>query len=173
LGALYRVVRHLSLASFPQTCFPLGVTLDEAISSIKTCAGQMDAHYGKTVFDEWAVVSLVENKARVLAYVGPRNDEFLHSFAKDLGTLRAELFNGNYGIGDFEFARHGIGTGFESFLVLGNGLYLICNNTSETMDAIAKNPRWLGAQVPFAELSDKVRGNPLVVSGDNTRFFKK
>jgi hypothetical protein len=29
------------------------------------------------------------------------------------------------------------------------------------MDSIAKNPRWLGAQVPFAELSDKVRANPL------------
>ena len=57
-------------------------------------------------------------------------------------------------------------------MVLGRALYLICNNTRETMDAIAKNPRWLGAQVPFAELGDKIRANPLVIAGD-TQFFKK
>ena len=43
------------------------------------------------VFDEWAIVSLVQNKARILSYLGPRNDDFLKNFAKDLGTLRAEL----------------------------------------------------------------------------------
>jgi len=50
---------------------------------------------------------------------------------------------------------------------------LICNNTHESMDSIAKNSRWLGAQVPFAELSDKIRANPLLISGDNTKFLKK
>ena len=149
------------------------MTLEEAIIQIKACAQQMDARYGRTVFDEWAVISLLENKARVLAYIGPRNDDFLKNFAKDLGALRAELLTENYGAGDFEFARHGIGTGFESFMVLGRALYLICNNTRESMDVIAKNPRWLVAQVPFAELSEKVRANPLVFAGDNTRFFRK
>lgn len=151
----------------------LHMTLDEAINSIKKCAGQMDGRYGKVVFDEWAIISLAENKARVLSYIGPRNDQFLANFVKDLGTLRMELVTDKYGVGDFEFARHGIGTGFESFLVLGRGLYLICNNTRESMDTIAKDPRWLEAQVPFAELSDKVRSNPLVVAGDNTKFFKR
>ena len=149
------------------------MTLDEAISHIKLCAKEMDARYGKTVFDEWAVLSLAENKARVLAYVGPRNDDFLKNFAKDLGALRAGLLTEDYGPGDFEFARHGTGTGFESFLILGRALYLICNNTRESMDTIAKDPRWLAAQVPFAELSDKIRVNPLIVAGDDTRFFKK
>ena len=149
------------------------MTLDEAISHIKSCANEMDARYGRSVFDEWAIVSLAENKARVLAYIGPRNDDFLKNFTKDLGALRAELLTDNYGAGDFEFARHGVGTGFESFLVLSRGLYLICNNTRESMDAIAKNPRWLAAQVPFAELSEKIRANPLAVAGDNTNFFRK
>jgi hypothetical protein len=149
------------------------MTLDETIGQIKACASQMDVRYGKIVFDEWAIVSLAENKARVLAYIGPRNDEFLQNFVKDLGALRSELIGGSYGVGDFEFSRHGTGTHFEVFMVLGGGLYLICNNTGESMDAIAKNPRWLDAQVPFAELSEKVRANPLAVSGDNTRFFKK
>jgi hypothetical protein len=124
------------------------------------------------VFDEWAVISLAENKARVLHYTGPRNDDFLKNFVRDLGTLRAGLLGGQYGAGDFEFSRHGTGTGFESFMVLGQGLYLICNHTSQSMDAITKNPRWLGAQVPFVELAEKVRENPLSVSWD-TKFFTK
>jgi len=131
------------------------MTLDEVKSLIKACAGQMDSRYGKTVFDEWAVVSLAENKARVLSYVGPRNDDFLKNFANDLGSLRAELLDMNYGNGDFAFARHGVGTRFEAFMVLGMAIYLICNNTRESMDTIAKDPKWLNAQVPFAELGDK------------------
>ena len=148
------------------------MTLDEIKTQIKNCANQMNARYGSVVFDEWAVISLAENKARILSYTGPRNDDFLQNFAKDLGALRAELVGGKYGPGDFEFARHGIGTGFESFLVLGPGVYLICNNTRESMDSLTKNPRWLGAQVPFAELADKVRAHPVALSGD-TQLFKK
>ena len=149
------------------------MTLEEAIGLIKKCATEMDARYGKTVFDEWAVLSLAENKARVLAYIGPRNDDFLKNFVKDLGSLRSELLNATYGAGDFEFARHGTGTGFESFMVLGRALYLICNNTKTTMDTIAKNPSWLAAQVPFAELSEAIRANPLTVAGDDTKFSSK
>jgi len=148
------------------------MTLDEAKSLIKNCAKQMDAQYGKIVFDEWAVVSLAENKARVLSYAGPRNDDFLKNFANDLGSLRSELLNANYGVGDFAFARHGTGTRFEVFMVLGVAIYLVCNNTRESMDTIAKDPKWLNAQVPFAELGDKMRMNPLLMTSD-TQFFKK
>lgn len=148
------------------------MTLDETRTRIKTCVAQMAAHYGKTVFDEWAVVSLAENRARVLAYVGPRNDDFLKNFAKDLGSLRSELLGADYGVGDFAFERHGAGTRFEVFMVLGLAIYLICNNTSESMDTIAKDPRWLNAQVPFAELGDQMRMSPLQFPTD-TQFFKK
>lgn len=148
------------------------MTLDEITTLIKACAEQMKSRYGGVVFDEWAVVSLAENKARVLFYTGPRNDSFLENFVKDLGALRTELLGGNYGTGDFEFSRHGVGTGIEGFLVVGNGLYLICNHTTESLDSIAKNPRWLSAQVPFVELAEKVRMSPLGVSWD-TRFFTK
>ena len=138
------------------------MTLDETIRLIRTCAKEMSDRYGKNVFDEWAILSLLQQQARILAYIGPRNDEFLKNFADDLGALRAELLKSKYHVGDFEFARHGEGTKFEAFLVLGKGLYLICNNTHATMHDIAKDPRWLDAQVPFTELSDKVRSNPLV-----------
>jgi hypothetical protein len=149
------------------------MTLDEAFGEIKNCAGRMDLRYGRIVFNEWAIVSLVKNKARVLAYIGPRNDEFLQNFAQDLGVLRAELDAGTYGVGDFEFARHGVCTGHEVFMVLGAGLYLICNNTRESMETITKNSRWLDAQIPFAELSERIQADPLAISGDNTKFLKK
>jgi hypothetical protein len=148
------------------------MTLEEISGKIKACAQSMNARYGGIVFDEWAVVSLAENKARVLFYTGPRNDEFLQNFVKDLGPLRAELTSANYGTGDFEFSRHGVGTRLEGFLVIGGGLYLVCNNTQNTMDAIAKNPRWLEAQIPFVELAEAVRADHLAVSWDTKMFTK-
>jgi hypothetical protein len=148
------------------------MTLDEIREKIKGCAEQMNSRYGGGVFDEWVVVSLERNRARILHYTGPRNDEFLKNFVADLGSLRIALLDGKYGAGDFEFARHGTGTGIEAFLVLGTGLYLICNNTRESMDAIAKNPRWLNAQVPFVEFAEAIRMNPLGVSWD-TKFLNK
>ncbi len=137
------------------------MTLDETIRLIRACAKEMSDRYGKSVFDEWAIVSLLQHQARILAYLGPRNDAFLKNFADDLGALRAELLNSKYSVGDFEFARHGEGTKFEAFMVLGKGIHLICNNTHATMHDITKDPRWLDAQVPFTELSDKVRSSPL------------
>jgi len=137
------------------------MTLDDVNRLIAGCAKQMNDRYGGVVFDEWAIVSLVQHKARILHYFGPRNDVFLANFAKDLGALRAGLLDAQYRVGDFEFARHSVGTGFEAFLVLGEGVYLICNNTATSMDAITKDPRWLGAQVPFVELSEKIRANPV------------
>ncbi len=139
------------------------MTLDEAAKQIQSCAQKMNDRYGRVVFDEWAVVSLAKQKARILSYTGPRNDDFLKNFAEDLGTLRVELLNPKYSVGDFDFARHGAGTGFEAFMVLGAGVYLICNHTSASMTDISKDPKWLNAQVLFAELSDKIRQNPLAV----------
>ncbi len=132
----------------------------------------MNARYGSVIFDEWAIVSLERNRARILFYTGPRNDDFLKHFVADLGALRLSLLDASLGAGDFEFARHGVGTGIEAFLVLGQGMYLICNNTAESMDGISKNPRWLGAQVPFAELAEKVRADPLEISWE-TKIFTK
>ena len=148
------------------------MTLENVCSQIKVCADQMNSRYGGTVFNEWVVVSLERNRAKILHYVGPRNDDFLKNFVTDLGALRTALLDASYGAGDFEFSRHGVGTGIEAFLVLGQGLYLICNNTLESMDSLTKNPRWLGAQVPFAELADKIRVSPLAISWD-TKIFTK
>ena len=149
------------------------MTLEEATKQIRACRNKMNDLYGKVVFDEWVIISLAQQKARILFYIGPRNDDFLKNFASDLGSLREELLDARYSVGDFEFSRHGVGTGFEAFVVLGEGIYLICNNTEASMDEITRDPKWLNAQVPFAELSEAVRPNPLIVSSDNTKFFRK
>ena len=138
------------------------MTLDEATRQIRSCGQKMNDLYGKVVFDEWVIISLAQQKARILFYVGPRNDDFLKNFANDLGALRTELAHARHGVGDFEFTRHGVGTLFEAFLVLGEGIYLICNNTTNSMDGITKNGHWIEAQIPFVELSDKIRSNPVV-----------
>lgn len=148
------------------------MTLDQAAKQIRVCSQKMNDLYGRIVFDEWVVISLAQHRARILFYAGPRNDDFLKNFATDLGSLRAELLSPKYSIGDFEFSRYGVGTGIEAFIVLGDGIYLICNNTQASMDDITKDPKWLNAQVPFAELSETVRPDPLVVSGDPASFFK-
>ena len=137
------------------------MTLDQATQLIKSCAEQMNARYKNVVFDEWAVISLAARKGRVLAYIGPRREGFQKNFYTDVGALREGLANGEYNVGDFEFARHGVGPAFESFMAVGQGMYLICNNTVQSMDAITQDPLWLGAQVPFVELSDKFRADPL------------
>lgn len=139
------------------------MTLEQAQQLIESCAGQMNARYQKVVFDEWAIIALAENRGRLLAYIGPRKKGFQQNFLADAGSLRAGLLAQEHNSGDFEFARHGVGTGFESFMALGPGVYLICNNTVQSMDAIAKDPLWLSAQVPFVELSDRVREDPLVL----------
>ena len=140
------------------------MTLEQATKLIKLCAEQMNARYKNVVFDEWAIISLAARKGRVLAYIGPRREGFQENFHTDVGALRQGLLNGEYNVGDFEFARHQVGSAFESFMAVGPGGYLICNNTVQSMDAIAKDPLWLGAQVPFVELSDKFRADPLALA---------
>lgn len=137
------------------------MTLNEANQLIMSTVDLMNAKYGNTVFDEWAVLSLNEKGGRILGYSGPRREDSQKTLSADLDALREELVNKQFGTGDFEFARHAGGTHFDAFLVLGRGFYLICNNTRASMDGITKDSRWLGAQVPFVELSDKFRANPL------------
>ena len=137
------------------------MTLEEATNLIGRCAARMNDLYRKAVFDEWVIVSLIQHKAKILAYLGPRKDDFQKNFATDVQDLRADLLSKRHSIGDFEFARHGVGTKLEAFVMVGDGLYLICNNTAQSMSAIAKDPLWLSAQVPFVELSDQFRSDPL------------
>jgi len=135
--------------------------LCEATDLIKSCAEKMNVRYANVVFDEWAIVSLAGRRARLLAYEGPRKEGFQKNFLKDAGKLRAPLLTVSHDPGDFEFASDGVGTGFEAFTALGPGVYLIWNNTVLSMDGISREPRWLAAQVPFVDLTDEFRSNPV------------
>jgi hypothetical protein len=139
------------------------MNLEQASQRITKCAERMDAAYQKVVFDEWAIVSFMERRGKLLSYVGPRREDFQKNFATDIKELRVGLLDNTHGVGDFEFARHGVGTGVEAFMIIGMGIYLICNNTRNSMDGITKDPLWLGAQVPFVELSDQFRADRLVL----------
>jgi hypothetical protein len=136
--------------------------LEEAVALIKGQMERMSDLYGSIVFDEWAIVSFKDGKGRVLSYHGPRKIDFHKNFGTDVEMLKSELLTTKHETGDFEFARHGSGTHFDAFMVLGEELYLVCNSTTQSMNDITKDPRWLAAQVPFAELTEKFRGNPLV-----------
>jgi hypothetical protein len=137
--------------------------LNQAVDLIKSCANRMNSMYGKTVFDEWVVVSFAVGKANIVRYIGPRQEGFQKNFGRDAGELRPTLMRQDHGAGDFEFARYGNGTHFEAMLVLGAQLYLICNNTADSMDGITKDSRWLNAQVPFLELTETFRKDPLTI----------
>jgi hypothetical protein len=121
----------------------------------------MNDRYGTVVFDEWAILSLANGMGRLRSYLGPRKQAFRKQFLSDVGALQAALIHVDYSVGDFEFASEGAETAFAAFMVVGRGLYLICNNTVQSMDAITQSSLWLGAQVPFIGLSEKFRANPL------------
>ena len=144
------------------------MTLDQASQHIKKCADRMNSVYRKTVFDEWAVVSFMERKGRILSYTGPRREHFQKNFADDIKELRVELLHNTHVVGDFAFSRHGVGTGVEAFIIIGMGIYLICNNTAKSMEDIAKDPLWLNAQKPFVELSETFRADRVVISNSQS-----
>lgn len=140
------------------------MTLTEAREQIKDCADQMASLYGRPVFDEWAIVLIAEAKGWILDYTGPRRGSFQKSFLDDSAALTGELDPRRYEAGHFEFTRHGSGTRFDAFVVLGKNVFLICNHTTSSMDDIRKDPRWLNAQRPFATLSERFHADPVTNS---------
>ena len=136
--------------------------IEDAIKSVRCCATQMDSVYGKVVFDEWVMLAVDGGRARLLSYEGPRKQDFANNLRSDLGELRPKLLAHDYHPGDFEFSRYANGTSFEAFMVVGNGVYLLCNNTRESMERISKDARWLNAQVPFVQLAETFGKNPVI-----------
>jgi hypothetical protein len=138
------------------------MTLDQAVLRIRSTVERMDEIYRQPVFDEWAVMSRSGEKTLLLHYAGPRKDQFQRHYFEDTKELRQQYRQGNYQVGDFEFARHGTGTKAEAFIRIGETTFLVVNHTTRTMADIAANPLWLGAQTSFAELCDQFRADPVV-----------
>ncbi|MBA4150020.1 MAG: hypothetical protein H0X66_18060 [Verrucomicrobia bacterium] len=137
------------------------MNLEQAVKVTKESFDNMNSLYGKVVFDEWVILSFSGEKETILAYSGPRREHFKQNFVNDVKTLRVELRRNKYHVGDFEFAREAAGTHCDAFIMTGDDLFLICNSTNLSMSTITKDPNWVMAQVPFAELTDKFRQDPL------------
>ena len=122
---------------------------------------KMDELYMGPVFDEAIIVEMGGGAPRMLYYQGPREGEIGRSFSDDVRGLKAALGRPGYGVGDFEFTREGEGEAYDAFLVLGEGLYLICNNTSKSTTQITADASWRKAQRPFVEMGELFRADPL------------
>lgn len=134
-----------------------------AFEKIRTAFVRMDAFYGRTLFDEWAVLSIEGPKVSVMSYEGPRADTFADQVRKDLLKLRNDTEGDRRDSGAFGFTRSGEGLAIDAYIVLGPGLYLICNNTTESVADLALDPHWRHAQVPFADLAEVFRHHPLAI----------
>jgi len=124
---------------------------------------RMQALYLKPVFDEWVILSPGAKQGGILAYVGPRAEEFRKKLAADVAPLLAQVSGQNLEPGDFEFTIEGDGTRHDVLLKLGASSYLVGNNTAKSMAEIRGDARWLKAQAAFVDLSEKFRVDPLVV----------
>jgi hypothetical protein len=138
------------------------MTIDAARTAIIAALGRMNALYAKTVFDEWVLASFKPERGAILAYQGPRAENYKQHFVADILPLRNEVAGQKLGVGDFVFVQTATGTQHDAVMRLGDVSYLFCNNTAHTMEQIRQSPLWLRAQAPFVQLSELFRGDPLV-----------
>jgi hypothetical protein len=139
------------------------MNLDEAIAAVETHLARMNALGRQVIFDEWALVTVFGGKARILHYSGPRREAMPSTLAEDLRPFARDLVRGEHFIGHFDFSPSSQGRAFDAYVVVGEGCFLICNNTTHTMADIREHPEWRQAQLPFAELSERFSSDPLMV----------
>ena len=138
------------------------MNVETAVTHMNSCRERMDALYHKPVFDEWVLISLVEGKAAVLAYAGPRIETFKERLHADSALLYQAMQGRKYSVGDFEFVQEARGSRFDSCIKAGEAVYLIGNNTFGSMAELRADPRWREAQKPFVALTEKFRADPVL-----------
>jgi hypothetical protein len=138
------------------------MNLPDAHVAILRAFGQMKAIYGQPVFNEWILVKIARESGAILAYDGPRADQYQSQFKKDVARLQAEMDTRKMTVGDFEFVNEAHGTQHDACVRLGPAAYLFCNHTTKSMHDIRRDPKWLEAQKPFVEFAASFRSDPLV-----------
>lgn len=139
-----------------------GMKRSDAIKLIDERLCGLDNAYGRPVFDEWAVVST--DGRLVFHYCGQREDSFSIDLADNLVSLRTEIQKDSrvpQTGGEFGFTVDGHGAAFDAYVCLGQGTYLICNNSRKSMPQITADPNWLKAQGIFLNLAAAFASNPL------------
>lgn len=137
------------------------MNLADARSAVLAATGRMNALYQKPLFDEWVLVKLAQEQGAVLAYEGPRAEQYQRRFKTDIAPLQVEMEGRKMAVGDFEFAPNAHGAHFDACIRLGPAAYLFCNHTTKSMTEIRQDPLWLAAQKPFLDLATKFREDPL------------
>ena len=135
--------------------------LDTARPLISSAVDRMRACYLRPVFDEWAILSMSSKGGGVLAYQGPRPDQFKRNLPVDAEPLRAVAAGRNFSEGDIEFVADAADTRYDAFMKIGPRSYLILNHTIKTLTEIRADAKWLGVQAVLFELSEKFRADPL------------
>ena len=139
------------------------MNIETAVTHLNSCRERMDALYQKPVFDEWVLITLVEGKASVLSYAGPRAESFNQKLHADSALLYAAMDGKKYSVGDFEFVQEARGSRFDACIKAGQNIYLLGNNTFGSMAELRADPRWREAQKPFVALTEKFRADPVGV----------
>lgn len=135
--------------------------LETARRHIQSCLERMRACYSEPVFDEWAILSAPGAWGGIVAYSGPRPDQFRRQLPADAELLRQRAAGKNFTEGDLEFVPDATSTRYDAFMKIGPSSYLVLNHTLKTMDEIRAAGNWLGAQAVLFDLTEKFRVDPL------------
>jgi hypothetical protein len=137
--------------------------LETAAEIVNATLERMRFQYAKPVFDEWMILAVNSEASGVLAYAGPREEDFRRELIDDVQPLRDLTLGRQFTIGDFEFATDAVGPRHDALMKVGEASFLVCNNTAKTMAEIRTDSRWLKAQGAFFDLGEKFRMDPLVI----------
>ena len=141
--------------------------LQTAISRVLTSFSKLNAAYGRTVFNEWAIVNLAGSELTLHHYEGPNRLKFAAEFADNTMALRKELIEEQTALGgEFSFTWEGQGAHMDAYICLGPDVYLFCNHTAKSMGEITQDPAWLDAQGVFLNLSQVFAVDPLDLEAD-------
>jgi len=152
-----------SLEAFKETRFITDMNLESAIARIKKSFTKLNEAYGRPVFDEIAIVQATEVTSLSLKYYeGPREADFLNEMMEDSVALRNDVGDTRNNLGgEFGFTREGGGEGIDAYICLGPRVFLLCNNTAQSMEEVTKDARWLTAQGEFLNASQFFASDPL------------
>ena len=132
-----------------------------ATDRIESALVNLETAIGEPVFDEWALAEKKPAGWKLIEYGGGRKAEFLAEFNDDIAALRDTLDPANNTVGDFAFSHEGYGSGFDAHMCVGKNIFLLFNNTGKSTGEITSNPRWMDAQIHFAELLEAFIADPI------------
>jgi hypothetical protein len=141
------------------------MNLESAITRIRKSFTKLNEAYGRPVFDEIAIVQTSEATTLSLKYYeGAREAEFLNELMEDSVALRNDVGDTRNNLGgEFGFTREGGGEGIDAYICLGPRVFLLCNNTKQSMEEVTRDARWLTAQSEFLNASQYFAVDPLVL----------